>query len=65
MMELRPTQTSAPAEVLRSDGNPAIKPWMRSQSTNQEAEEAIKLLSAEIMDAYGLCRQMDRSSVRK
>jgi len=26
---------------------------------NTEAQEAIKLLSAEIMEAYGLCRPLD------
>jgi len=39
--------------------HPAVQSLHEAYCMNTEAQEAIKLLSAEIMEAYGLCRPLD------
>lgn len=43
---------------LGAAAHSALQPQTRAQRLTKEREEAIKLLSAEIMDAYGLCRPL-------
>ncbi|SRR6266571_2655421 len=42
-----------------SEVHPAVQSLHEAHCMNTEAQEAIKLLSAEIMEAYGLCRPLD------
>ncbi len=42
-----------------SEVHPAVQSLHEGYCMNTEPQEAIKLLSAEIMEAYGLCRPLD------
>ena len=47
------------AEASRSEVNTGTQSQIAVQHLNKEAEKAIKQLTAEIMDAYGLCRPVE------
>ena len=55
MMEFKHTPEAVFSDARRAEMDAATEPGIEVLRLREEAE-AIKLLSAEIMDAYGLCR---------
>jgi hypothetical protein len=61
MTEHKPLLGRSCAEAPRAgvDATPSRIEVRRKETENKCADEAIRLLSAEIMDAYGLCRPLE------